>query len=57
MHKRLTSGMQALCWLLALTAAAAAIGLGGGEVSIDGQITRTGFVQAMGAYIKATPAN
>lgn len=49
--------LQGLCWLLALTAAIAAIGLGGGEVSTTGQRIRNGFVQEKGASIKGTPAN
>lgn len=51
------SPLQAVCWLLALTAAIAAIGLGGGGVSTDGQIVRSGFAQAKGAHIQGTPAS
>lgn len=49
--------LQALCWLLALTTAVAAIGFGGGDVSTEGQRARNGFVQEKGAHIKGTPAN
>jgi hypothetical protein len=51
------SALQAVCWLLALTAAIAAIGLGGGGVSTHGQIVRSGFAQAKGAHIQGTPAS
>jgi hypothetical protein len=51
------SALQAVCWLLALTAAIAAIGLGGGNVSAVGQIVRSGFAQAKGANIQGTPAS
>lgn len=49
--------LQGVCWLLAVTAVVAAIGLGGGGVSVVGQRVRSGFVQAMGAHISGTPAN
>lgn len=46
--------MQALCWLLGLLAAIAAIGLG--QRGTGSGIAREGFVKAKGGYIEGLPA-